>query len=335
MQGIRTVPLFGAIAALFVMSAGCDRSPFTPLDRRVTSAIEKGKYAETVRDVEDHLAKDPKNGKLLAERVFLYLASPSRDIKPAIISAEKNFEAGGGKRLDLLSVAAQSTIPAVRQNTAWLWGALKDPAGLGALQALAQEKDFNVRLAAIGAIGRIAQPSSQNLLLLILRDKSWEIRAAAAEALQNLKNPGALPNLLRSANDGDDYAKSKIREAIIALADPAYAELLRKKLKTGERSTKIAAALALGKLRDTASVPFLMELVQDPKFDDRPAAAQTLAAIGGDQAAPLFEKMLPVEKDKWVKLPIIKFFGARNDTQAARVLQEYRERVAAGEQDLF
>lgn len=314
---------------------GCDRSPYRSLNRRVTTAIENGKYYDALHGVENRLAKDARDTKLLAERVFLYFASDDRKVRSQIVTAQREFEAAGGDRLALLSAAGESRLPVVRQNAAYVWGALRDSAGLDSLRVLSQERNPAVRAEAVRALAKLADPSSYTVLLIHLRDRSWEVRAASAEALIRLGKPEALPNLLRSANDGDDYAKSKIREAITVLASPSQVPLLRNQLDRGERLAKIAAALALGKLHDPVAVPFLMELIQDPKFDDRPASARTLGEIGGDKVAPLFEKMLPTEPDKWVKLSILKFFSNRNDAQAHRVLHEYRQRVEDTDQDLF
>lgn len=335
MQGIRAHLGLGVLIVVLSAFAGCDRLSYRSLSRRVTEVIETGRYDEALQTVEARRAKNATDTRLLAERVLLYLASGDRQARPKMVAAQKEFETAGGNRLELLFVAGESRIPAVRQNTAYLWGTLKDPAGLEALEVLAQEKDPDVRSEAVRALARLANPSSYGLLLILLRDKSWEVRAASAEALMRLKKSEALPNLLRSASDVDDYTKSKIREAIVALANSSQASLLRDRLNRGERPAKIAAAFALGKFNDPVAVPFLVELIQDSNFDDRPTAARTLAAIGGDKVAALFEIMLPVEQDKWVKLSILKFFGSRNDAQAYRVLKEYRERVESGEQDLF
>lgn len=335
MRVIRASLWLGLFGVALITLNGCDRSSYRALNRRVTTAIENGKYYDALHGVESRLANNATDTKLLAERVFLYFASADRRVRSQMVSAQREFEAAGGDRLALLSAAGESRLPTVRQNAAYVWGVLRDPAGLHCLKVLAQERNPEVRAEAVRALAKLADPSSYTLLLIHLRDKSWEVRAASAEALIRLGKPDALPNLLRSANDGDDYAKSKIREAITALASPSQVPLLRNQLDRGERPAKIAAALALGKLNDPAAVPFLMELIQDPKFDDRPAGARTLAEIGGDKVAPLFEKMLPTEADKWVKLSILKFFSNRNDAQAHRVLDEYRQRREESGQDLF
>lgn len=324
--------LWVAIAGIaFGAFPGCDQPSYRSLNRRVTTVIEEGKYYKALQTVEGSLAKNSRDTKLLAERVLLYLASPDRKVRSQMVVAQREFEAAGGNRMDLLSAAAESRIPAVRKNAAYVWGALKDPSGIQLLKALAQEKDAEVRAEAVRSLARLADPSSYALFLILLRDKSWEVRAASAEALIELKRSDALPNLLRAANDGDRYAKAKIRDAIIVLARPSQAPLLRNQLNQGERPTKIAAALALGKLGDPAAVPFLMEIIQDPEFDGRPEAAQMVGEIGGDKVALLFEKMLPVEQDRWVADAIVKFFSARNDDQANRVLEEYRQRNGGGE----
>lgn len=71
------------------------------------------------------------------------------------------------------------------------------------IQALNNDKDKDVRMAAVGSLGRIGRASAIETLKQTLNDESKEVRFKALRALSFLRNISAVEPLLRALRDED------------------------------------------------------------------------------------------------------------------------------------
>ena len=90
------------------------------------------------------------------------------------------------------------------------------------LVKLAQDKDQEVRLAAIAGLGKVGKDDGFNLLITLLSDGDPQLRAASARALGELGNEHATAHLTyRLEHETDAEVAAAIKEAVAALHNAA------------------------------------------------------------------------------------------------------------------
>ena len=90
------------------------------------------------------------------------------------------------------------------------------------LVKLAQDKDQEVRLAAIAGLGKVGKDDGFNLLITLLSDGDPRLRAASARALGELGNEHATAHLThRLEHETDAEVAAAIKEAVAALHNAA------------------------------------------------------------------------------------------------------------------
>lgn len=90
------------------------------------------------------------------------------------------------------------------------------------LVKLAQDRDQEVRLAAIAGLGKVGKDDGFNLLITLLSDGGPQLRAASARALGELGNEHATAHLTyRLEHETDAEVAAAIKEAVAALHNAA------------------------------------------------------------------------------------------------------------------
>lgn len=90
------------------------------------------------------------------------------------------------------------------------------------LVKLAQDKDQEVRLAAIAGLGKVGKDDGFNLLITLLSDGDPQLRAVSARALGELGNEHATAHLThRLEHETDAEVAAAIKEAVAALHNAA------------------------------------------------------------------------------------------------------------------
>lgn len=82
------------------------------------------------------------------------------------------------------------------------------------------EKNLDLRLAAIEALGSIEDNDAMNNLILALRDPNPSIRAAAADALGNMGNQRSIEFVRKlSVNDENEDVREKASRAFLKIKE--------------------------------------------------------------------------------------------------------------------
>ncbi|WP_159461564.1 HEAT repeat domain-containing protein, partial [Thermoflexus hugenholtzii] len=129
------------------------------------------------------------------------------------------------------------------------------------LRRALQDKDADVRRAAVQALEKMGPPVLP-ALLQALQDEDADVRRAAAEALGNIGDPPALPALTQALQDEDGGVRRAAAEVLEKMGPPALPALLRA-LQDEDAEVRRAAAEALGNIGDPPALPALTQALQD------------------------------------------------------------------------
>lgn len=156
------------------------------------------------------------------------------------------------------------------------------------------ERDTNVRQAAIDALGLLHAREAVPALLNQLASSVWSVRLAAVRALSVFPDPAVIAALIdRLQNDPQEHVREAAAEALGKFrSSEAVDALMTKALNDEDGFVRRIAAEALGSIRRREAVPALITALADSEFHVRWAAVQALGAIGDARAVPaLIEKL--------------------------------------------
>lgn len=258
------------------------------------------------------------NRRAPAKELAKFAIHPKDDIKKrAAIALGRSQDPDAAPTLvDML----RSGSPAVRVEAAFALGQLAQPNTAGVLlQFLSDEKDLEVRLHLIEALGKVASDSSLNkidsTLIALMLDDIPIIRAEAALTVGRLAHrrfsrPSWSAKLTELLQDDNEEVRWRSAYALFRLADAATAPALEKALRDRSPRVQMQAARALGMLNDRKAVPALRQLAgSDPDWRVRVNATSALGNLitPDDLAAP---SLLPVKDDNMhVRLAALRAIG--------------------------
>jgi len=162
------------------------------------------------------------------------------------------------------------------------------------IRSLANDKDEDVRLQIVAALGQLSPKAELRDALPVLADavkddKSAAVRAASATLLGNLGENArpALMVLIAALKDAEPAVRAAAAETIGKIGEEAAKigpSALLPLLKDPEVSVRYAATFAFGRLGPDAAlmIPDLIQVLETEKNDDvRREAARSLVLMGG------------------------------------------------------
>lgn len=156
-------------------------------------------------------------------------------------------------------------------------------AALPVAQTAASSQAGDVRVAALGALGRLGNASVVPMLVkAAVTDKE-----AAGKSLLMLRGAGVTDALVAAAQSGEPAARAEAIRALAGRNATGSFPALLKLAADAEPVVRAASLRALGSLSDAKDLPALVELVVQGKTD-RDAAASAIAAVAvrvGDKDA--------------------------------------------------
>lgn len=200
-------------------------------------------------------------GMRLAEGEFA--GTVLRGTRPEVDQAISKLKHRGVTRDQIAPVARMLSEGPLRgrQNAAYVFTVIPDPAFTRELERSLSDADEVVRSFGATALGKIHERGSAPALMKVLGDPSPVVRREAVKAL------GAI---------GDKAATRKVT----ALLEDQSTEV------------RVAVILALGALGDKASEKVLLPLLKDASETTRLAATRSLCALGNAEGRKLVEGML-------------------------------------------
>lgn len=191
----------------------------------------------------------------------------------------------------------------VRREAVITLGEMGDDRCVEPLVRALRDGDWQVREAAIDALGQVGSPAVE-LLIKQLRD--WDIRKAVIRALGRIKDERVLEplvNQLRSDEFGLDAT-----DALVMLGEPAVDRLVAA-LKDKDESIRKQAVIALGRIKSTQALDPLIEMLQDKDWFTRLTAAAALEKIGDERGREAIKPLLK-DPDLVVKMRVERILAA-------------------------
>jgi HEAT repeat protein len=165
-----------------------------------------------------------------------------------------------------------------------IWGLIK-----------ALDSEFEVREAAVDALGEIGDPRAVEPLISILVDNKWYC-CYAIEALGRIGDPRSVDALSAALNHNEVSVREAAVDALGEIGDPRAVKPLGVMLKGDKDSSmRWRAACALEKINDPSAVDPLITALGDENWNVRRAATSALDQIGDTRAV---EPLLTVLGDE-------------------------------------
>ncbi len=184
----------------------------------------------------------------------------------------------------VLVAALDDRDPEVRAAAVWALGAAAEPAVPGLAEALRDEQEA-VRTAAAGALGALGPRarSAAPVLFAALDDPRANVRAAAAQALASLElTAESVSSLAKALGNPDGYVRAFAAWSLGNLGPDAREAVpaLVEALVPDDTANVVAAALARIGPAAAEAVPALVADLRGPDSGRRWRAARTLGRIG-------------------------------------------------------
>jgi HEAT repeat protein len=194
------------------------------------------------RAAADGLTRVPEREKVV-ERLISVLGE--RDETGARNAAAESLAGMGPEAVGPLVRLLGHVDPDQRKFAADILGQLGQPQAEDALvQAMIQDTDLNVRVAAAEALGRVGGKVAARALERILYDPEPLLQLSALESLAALRHPPPLPEVVRLL--GNPTLKRSAYRVLGLVPQVAATELVCRGLGAESRSTREAALVALG-----------------------------------------------------------------------------------------
>lgn len=188
---------------------------------------------------------------------------------------------------DLLGAVLRNLSALPADSVAALLNLVDDPLARPAVLAAAASDDEAVRLAALGALGRIGDASCVALLLETATGSRAAEQAAARHSLQRMRGAEIDAALVRAAEDGPPAPRGEAIRTLAVRDAVSAAPLLLKTARDADAAIRSEALRALGALADPQSLPALVQLLADaPSPDQIDVAEQAVLAACQRMAEP-------------------------------------------------
>lgn len=255
--------IVGMCCLAMLWFGGCGDSPSDPRQNEVNGAI---------KDLASEQGPDRRRAVVALERL-LPPAAKAQGVDAKAIASLRGLVADD--RDDHVRAAAIRVLGKTRDNQAW-----------DLIVQRMQADEVQVRNEVLQALASIDAARAAPLLVQALTDAQPTVRLIAASALAS--SEGGVKELV-SRLDNMAVDQQALVNGLDSSALPAAAQVLVNGIASTNPLLRSAGIRKAGAIRHQASVPVLAEILgRDRRTgiseDDRKAAAQSLVAIGGDEA---------------------------------------------------
>ena len=268
-----------------------------PEAKNASGYLERGDYAEALKQVEEGLKNHPGDEQLFRMAIHAHLAL---DQRKEAVGAYRRFEQAEGRDRGMMAYLGLTTmrwalahrspevrlegIQAVRRSDA-------APLMADMIRRLGDPNEF-VRTWAAVALSRTSQGAE--VLDEQLRSSSPRARALALEWVARIAKDRAVGTVGDAAADRKEEVRLAVARSL-AHTGPGGVPVLLKLLTDSDRAVRVAAATSLGALDDHRSRAPLVKALKDPYVGVRLAAATSLGKLKGNESAPALRGLVKGE----------------------------------------
>ncbi|ALA57612.1 HEAT repeat domain-containing protein [Nitrospira moscoviensis] len=152
--------------------------------------------------------------------------------------------------------------------------------------------DPEVRMAALGVLGRLKRPASLAVLTQAVYDPNPQVRAFAAGALGEYGHPGGVAPLTHAIGDDMAIVRSVAAGSLGRLGIKENRPLLHALTRDPSPQVRANAVEGLLRLGDASAILLAADLARHPDPSIRGAAAQALGAAKDKQALAVLQQLL-------------------------------------------
>lgn len=152
--------------------------------------------------------------------------------------------------------------------------------------------DAEVRMAAIGVLGRLKRPASLALLSQAVYDPNPSVRAFAAGALGEFGSPGGVAPLTHALGDEMAMVRGVAAGSLGKLGLKENRPLLQALTRDPSLQVRASATESLLRLGDSSVLLLAADLARNPDPSIRGSAAQALSATSDKEALSVLEALL-------------------------------------------
>nr|MBC8522037.1 HEAT repeat domain-containing protein [Methanomicrobia archaeon] len=203
-------------------------------------------------------------------------------------------------------------------------------------------------------IKEVEARGKEHPLILALKDKDWNVRMCAAEALGKIGDTRAIEPLIHALKDKKGNVRESAAEALGKIGEPAVEPLIHA-MDAEEENVRLGAAWALGEIRDGRAIESLISALIDENLDIQWSAAEALVKIRDKRAVEPLIHVLEDEMEsvRWCSAEVLGEIGDKRAVepliQASKVenedvrkaaenalekIQRRKEEMHEGESDL-
>jgi len=170
-----------------------------------------------------------------------------------------------------------------------LLGNTRSPNVISELVKALEDRNLDVRLAAVDALGKIANDAAIEGLLKALKNPSSGL-IRVIRTLGNVGDQTVVPALIKvlSNPDLDSFIRLESAQALEKLGSKAAIPALLNLVKDSDFFVRLESAKALGKLSSKAAIPVLLDLISQKNFV-RPKAIRALIDMGYENSQELLK----------------------------------------------
>ncbi|MBM3891671.1 MAG: hypothetical protein FJ388_21365, partial [Verrucomicrobia bacterium] len=180
---------------------------------------------------------------------------------------------------DVLKVVLADITALPADVQAMILNLVADPAALPAARSAAKSRDETLRLAALGALGRLDDAASVPLLLGVAATEKEQAQTVARRSLQEIRSKDADAALIAAAQAGETALRTEAIRTLAARNATSVVPQLLKLAGDADASVRAETLEALGSLADANALPSLVKLLAETKTDaDRAGVEKALAA---------------------------------------------------------
>jgi HEAT repeat protein len=232
--------------------------------------------------------------------------------------------AGDKRPLPPLVGLLASPTASLRRHAAQALRGTVDARANSVLATAASDSDREVRVIALGELGRLGARSALSEIIRALGSSDEDTAEAAAHALGSIGDKQASEALVVALDRPERRVRREAADALARVADPSIVPSLLRAVKTSAPDRRESAVVALGgvlrKKSETVARELLFTYVAGSDAATALAAVDALGAMGDPAAAPRLARILDGNGDAGLRRRAAQALGELDSDEAARAL---------------